>query len=117
MYFIFISSMLSIMISMILMILTYFISMKKLFNQEKLSPFECGFNPLNSARIPFSLHFFMISILFLIFDIEIIIIIPMIITMKMINPLYWFISIMYIIVILTLGLIHEWINGILNWTI
>nr|AEV56625.1 NADH dehydrogenase subunit 3 [Stenopirates sp. NKU01] len=104
------------MICIMIMTMSYIISKKKVMSREKMSPFECGFNPFNYSRIPFSLHFFMMSILFLIFDIEIIIIIPLIITINQMNMFIWLISISTIIIILIIGLIHEWKNGILEWT-
>nr|AKK32511.1 NADH dehydrogenase subunit 3 [Aenictopecheidae sp. PJ-2015] len=113
----YILTMLIMLFCMILITLSYFLSMKNILMQEKLSPFECGFDPQSSSRLPFSMHFFMIGILFLIFDIEIVIILPMVITMKISNLIKWSISIIMIMMILLIGLIHEWKNGILEWTI
>nr|YP_010591421.1 NADH dehydrogenase subunit 3 [Stethoconus japonicus]UFQ24460.1 NADH dehydrogenase subunit 3 [Stethoconus japonicus] len=103
-------------ISMLLMTLCMVVSKKSYLNREKMSPFECGFDPKSSSRTPFSSQFFMIAILFLVFDIEIVIILPMIITIKSSEMLSWFMTSMTFITILILGLYHEWKNGVLEWT-
>nr|YP_010363453.1 NADH dehydrogenase subunit 3 [Atkinsoniella curvata]UNZ12554.1 NADH dehydrogenase subunit 3 [Atkinsoniella curvata] len=101
------------MISMLIMI----VSKKSIIDLQKSTPFECGFNPMSYKRLPFSIHFFLIAVIFLIFDIEIIIIIPMIFTLKSSMLMYWLITSTMFVLILILGLFHEWYNGMLNWTI
>lgn len=93
----------------------YFISHKTIKDREKLSPFECGFNPFESSRIPFSRHFFLIAVIFLIFDVELVIIIPVILVIIRLNIIDIYIIIIIFLIILTLGLYHEWYNNILNW--
>nr|UVF38371.1 NADH dehydrogenase subunit 3 [Cerogria popularis] len=93
------------------------ISKKSFKDREKMSPFECGFDPKSSSRLPFSLHFFLMAILFLIFDVEITILFPMVILMNVTNMLLYFISMFFFIAILVLGLFHEWNEGSLNWKI
>nr|YP_009485766.1 NADH dehydrogenase subunit 3 [Urostylis flavoannulata]AVZ00903.1 NADH dehydrogenase subunit 3 [Urostylis flavoannulata] len=105
----------SIFISLMLMTLCMLISKKMEMDREKTSPFECGFNPFNSARMPFSIQFFLIAVLFLIFDIEIAIILPIMLTMKWMSMISWIITIMTFFIILIGGLYHEWINGVLEW--
>nr|WOW99093.1 NADH dehydrogenase subunit 3 [Paravarcia sp.] len=104
-----------IMILNILFLTTTMISKKSKMSREKNSPFECGFSSMSSARKPFSIQFFLIATLFLIFDIEISIILPMT-TTKMVNMEQWMTSSTIIITILILGLMHEWKNGMLEWT-
>ncbi|YP_009370128.1 NADH dehydrogenase subunit 3 (mitochondrion) [Macrosteles quadrilineatus] len=101
--------------TIILMMITT-LSKKTILDTQKSTPFECGFNPMSYNRLPFSIHFFMIAVIFLIFDIEIILIMPMILTMKMVMLKYWIITSMTFILILILGLMHEWKNGMLKWT-
>nr|AFI23441.1 NADH dehydrogenase subunit 3 [Ceratocombus japonicus] len=93
----------------------FFNSKKTLNNMEKMSPFECGFDPKSSARNPFSIQFFMIAILFLIFDVEIVIIMPMMINMKYMMINKWLMIMVFFILMLILGLMHEWNNGMLEW--
>nr|AXS65946.1 NADH dehydrogenase subunit 3 [Scarabaeoidea sp. KM-2017] len=113
---IFIMSIITFCISLILMLLSSIISKKSFIDREKSSPFECGFDPKSSSRMPFSLQFFLIAMIFLIFDVEITLLIPMIITFKISNILnYYMIMIMFIIILL-LGLYHEWNQGALNWS-
>nr|YP_010839107.1 NADH dehydrogenase subunit 3 [Raivuna sinica]WGG26904.1 NADH dehydrogenase subunit 3 [Raivuna sinica] len=100
---------------LIMMFLTMTISKKKKMSREKNSPFECGFSKMSSPRKNFSTHFFMIATIFLIFDIEISLILPMFST-KMIKMNEWFTSSMITILILIMGLYHEWNNGMLEWT-
>nr|WOW99145.1 NADH dehydrogenase subunit 3 [Tropiduchidae sp. 1 WQW-2023a] len=102
-------------VMMTMFILTTILSKKSMTSREKNSPFECGFTPMNSARKSFSIHFFLIATMFLIFDIEISIILPMTIT-KMTEPTKWMSSSIVVMTILIMGLYHEWNNGMLEWT-
>nr|AXS66196.1 NADH dehydrogenase subunit 3 [Cucujoidea sp. 1 KM-2017] len=103
------------MISNILMMLANFFSKKTFKDREKNSPFECGFDPKNSARLPFSLQFFLIAMIFLIFDVEITLLLPFLTSMKISN-LFSFCSLFCIFIfILIFGLYHEWNQGALKW--
>nr|YP_009922404.1 NADH dehydrogenase subunit 3 [Malaza fastuosus]QNA48415.1 NADH dehydrogenase subunit 3 [Malaza fastuosus] len=103
-------------ISNIIMILSMILSKKSLKDREKCSPFECGFDPKSSARNPFSLHFFLITVIFLIFDVEIALIFPLIYTFKMVNFFIWMKTSFFFIIMLLIGLYHEWNQNMLNWT-
>nr|BAV70269.1 NADH dehydrogenase subunit 3 [Rhodeus atremius atremius]BBC54749.1 NADH dehydrogenase subunit-3 [Rhodeus atremius] len=82
---------------------------------EKLSPYECGFDPLGSARLPFSLRFFLVAILFLLFDLEIALLLPLPWGDQLCNPAGAFFWATMVLVLLTLGLIYEWAQGGLEW--
>nr|AIP92354.1 NADH dehydrogenase subunit 3 [Amolops wuyiensis] len=82
---------------------------------EKLSPYECGFDPLGSARLPYSMRFFLVAILFLLFDLEIALLLPTPWAVQLTNPLMVIIWTSIIIILLTLGFIYEWIQGGLEW--
>nr|ALR69030.1 NADH dehydrogenase subunit 3 [Apistogramma cacatuoides] len=84
-------------------------------DHEKLSPYECGFDPLGSARLPFSLRFFLVAILFLLFDLEIALLLPLPWGVQLSSPLSTFTWAFIILTLLTLGLIYEWAQGGLEW--
>nr|YP_009045487.1 NADH dehydrogenase subunit 3 [Tanaecia julii]AHA03838.1 NADH dehydrogenase subunit 3 [Tanaecia julii] len=109
-------SFIMIIIANIFILLSFIISKKSLLDREKCTPFECGFDPMSLARIPFSLHFFLITVIFLIFDVEIALIFPMISTFLMVNFLTWFKISFFFIIMLLVGLYHEWNQNMLNWT-
>nr|YP_009058200.1 NADH dehydrogenase subunit 3 [Saurida umeyoshii]AIK67158.1 NADH dehydrogenase subunit 3 [Saurida umeyoshii] len=82
---------------------------------EKLSPYECGFDPLGSARLPFSLRFFLVAILFLLFDLEIALLLPLPWGDQLTTPILTLSWTTAILVLLTLGLVYEWVQGGLEW--
>nr|AOY39675.1 NADH dehydrogenase subunit 3 [Scolytinae sp. BMNH 1040080] len=99
----------------ILILLLNLISKKSFYDREKMSPFECGFDPKNSARLPFSLHFFLIAIIFAIFDVELTLFLPLILITKTLNLTKFYCCMTMFIFILIYGLLHEWSQGALNW--
>nr|YP_010329381.1 NADH dehydrogenase subunit 3 [Ixodes kuntzi]YP_010534096.1 NADH dehydrogenase subunit 3 [Ixodes columnae]UNO53643.1 NADH dehydrogenase subunit 3 [Ixodes kuntzi]UXX50308.1 NADH dehydrogenase subunit 3 [Ixodes columnae] len=103
-----------ILIPLIIMFISNYMSMKSLTDKEKLSPFECGFDPFSMSRMPFSLKFFLISIVFLIFDIEIVIMIPFPLIFQNKN-IFIMINFTIINMMILWGLIYEWKKGLLEW--
>nr|ACY72162.1 NADH dehydrogenase subunit 3 [Iole palawanensis]ACY72163.1 NADH dehydrogenase subunit 3 [Iole palawanensis] len=84
-------------------------------DSEKLSPYECGFDPLGSARLPFSIRFFLVAILFLLFDLEIALLLPLPWAVQLESPTITLMWASTLIIILTLGLVYEWTQGGLEW--
>nr|YP_009431895.1 NADH dehydrogenase subunit 3 [Johnius carouna]ATA66319.1 NADH dehydrogenase subunit 3 [Johnius carouna] len=84
-------------------------------DHEKLSPYECGFDPVGSARLPFSLRFFLVAILFLLFDLEIALLLPLPWGDQLVSPVLTFLWATAVLVLLTLGLVYEWLQGGLEW--
>lgn len=103
------------LLSIILILINILISSKKIINREKASPFECGFDPLSSSRLPFSMQFYLIRIIFLIFDVEIIIFLPIIPSFLTNKIRFWLDTPIIFILILLIGLYIEWNDGALNW--
>ena len=81
---------------------------------EKLSAYECGFNAFDDARMKFDVRFYLVSILFIIFDLEVAFLFPWAITLGDIG-LFGFWSMMVFLGILTIGFIYEWKKGALEW--
>ncbi len=81
---------------------------------EKLSAYECGFEPFNDSRMEFDIRFYLVAILFIIFDLEIAFLFPWAITLGNIG-LFGFFSMMVFLFILTIGFIYEWKKGALDW--
>ncbi|YP_008578245.1 NADH dehydrogenase subunit 3 (mitochondrion) [Carcharodon carcharias] len=102
------------LISLILVFITFWLPSLNPDN-EKLSPYECGFDPLGNARLPFSLRFFLVAILFLLFDLEIALLLPLPWGNQLLSPLHTLFWAMTILILLTLGLIYEWLQGGLEW--
>nr|BAW99961.1 NADH dehydrogenase subunit 3 [Mnais costalis] len=103
-------------ISTIIMMMASLLSTKSIIDREKSTPFECGFDPFYSARIPFSLKFFLIAVIFLIFDVEIAMILPVMMVMSTSDPTDWMMTFTVVIVILLVGLYYEWCQGSLEWS-
>nr|O21543.1 RecName: Full=NADH-ubiquinone oxidoreductase chain 3; AltName: Full=NADH dehydrogenase subunit 3 [Notiomys edwardsii]AAB87190.1 NADH dehydrogenase subunit 3 [Notiomys edwardsii] len=83
---------------------------------EKASPYECGFDPMSSARLPFSLKFFLVGITFLLFDLEIALLLPLPWAMHSPNTTTTMMVSFMFVSILALGLAYEWLNKGLEWT-
>nr|UXD79083.1 NADH dehydrogenase subunit 3 [Stolotermes victoriensis] len=102
-------------LSTMIMMLTTMLSKKNIEDREKSSPFECGFDPKSSARLPFSLRFFLIAVIFLIFDVEIVLILPAASMIESSNLTSWIMVSSMFLMILIVGLYHEWHQGSLEW--
>nr|WQF69093.1 NADH dehydrogenase subunit 3 [Amblyomma auricularium] len=102
------------MISLFIYLIFMFMKFMNLLSKEKLSPFECGFDPFSLSRVPFSLKFFFIGIVFLVFDVEIIVILPFPILFFN-KSISLFISFMMINILILIGLLYEWKSGMIDW--
>nr|YP_011003670.1 NADH dehydrogenase subunit 3 [Gracilaria eucheumatoides]WPS66072.1 NADH dehydrogenase subunit 3 [Gracilaria eucheumatoides] len=103
----------SFLLSFLIFGLSYFLIPQKA-DQEKVSAYECGFNPFDDARATFDIRFYLVAILFLIFDLEISFLFPWSLVLGNLSLLgFW--SMIIFLIILTLGFIYEWYKGALEW--
>nr|QGZ10009.1 NADH dehydrogenase subunit 3 [Eisenia nordenskioldi nordenskioldi] len=100
----------------IVLALAWMLSTRSNMDREKSSPFECGFDPKSTARIPFSMRFFLLAIIFIVFDIEIVLLMPLPSIVLNSDMNITLLTSMMFLIILLLGLIHEWNEGSLDWT-
>ena len=103
----------AILLSLGFVILNFALSPKNP-DPEKLSAYECGFEPFNDSRMEFDIRFYLVAILSIIFDLEIAFLFPWAITLGNIG-LFGFFSMMLFLFILTIGFIYEWKKGALDW--
>ena len=97
-----------------LMVLGAYLVGKQNPDKEKVSPYECGFEPFDDARRRFDVRFYLVAILFIIFDLEVAFLFPWAVTLDVIG-VYGFWSMMGFLTILTIGFIYEWKKGALEW--
>lgn len=83
-------------------------------DKEKLSPYECGFEAFDDARRQFDVRFYLVAILFIIFDLEVAFLFPWAITLGDIGP-FGFWSMIVFLTVLTVGFAYEWKKGALEW--
>ncbi len=83
---------------------------KEVETKEKISGYECGFEPFETARSKFEVKFYLVSILFIIFDLEVIYLFPWILILNPFNIL-----IIFFLIVLIIGFIYEWYKGALDW--
>jgi len=103
----------SLIISFILFALSYLLN-KQTHEKELVSHYECGFIPFDNARKQFNIKFYLIAILFLIFDLEIIFLFPFMLVINFVSFVSFFI-LFYFLFLLTLGFYFEWIYKGLDW--
>jgi NADH-quinone oxidoreductase subunit A len=99
-------------------ILAAFVLAPKAPDPEKLSSYECGFNAFDDARMKFDVRFYLVSILFIIFDLEVAFLFPWAVALMKLSPdvakfAFW--SMMSFLGVLTVGFIYEWKKGALEW--
>ncbi len=98
----------------IVIVLASFVVARQSPHAEKLSPYECGFEPFSDARSKFDVRFYLVSILFIIFDLEVAFLFPWAVTLGRIG-LFGFWSMIVFLGVLTVGFIYEWKKGALEW--
>nr|YP_010148077.1 NADH dehydrogenase subunit 3 [Potamilus streckersoni]QQV68444.1 NADH dehydrogenase subunit 3 [Potamilus streckersoni]UUA64276.1 NADH dehydrogenase subunit 3 [Potamilus streckersoni] len=110
------SVLLSILLGFVLLLVVLFLGVLSMGGGEKMSPFECGFDPMGSSRVPFSLRFFLLAVIFVVFDVEIVLLFPVV----MVVGGYWiwvggYLTLFFFLFLLFGGIVHEWREGSLEW--
>nr|ADH29734.1 NADH dehydrogenase subunit 3 [Peromyscus crinitus]ADH29754.1 NADH dehydrogenase subunit 3 [Peromyscus crinitus]ADH29756.1 NADH dehydrogenase subunit 3 [Peromyscus crinitus]UZH93606.1 NADH dehydrogenase subunit 3 [Peromyscus crinitus] len=105
----------NITLSLCLILIAFWLPQLNLYT-EKANPYECGFDPMSSARLPFSMKFFLVAITFLLFDLEIALLLPLPWAIQMYNINTTMFVSFILISILALGLAYEWVQKGLEWT-
>ena len=101
------SSLSAVVISLAVFCIAWILAKRTFSDREKSSPFECGFDPIGSARLPFYLRFFLLAVIFLIFDVEIVLLFPSVNQITKGLEFFSYIGVITFILILILGLFHE----------
>ena len=104
---------LSVVIGLVLLVVPFLVAYSKP-DAEKLSAYECGFNAFDDARMKFDVRFYLVSILFIIFDLEVAFLFPWAVAFKSVG-LFGFWSMMLFLGVLTIGFVYECKNGALEW--
>ena len=98
----------------VVIVLASFVIARQRPDSEKLSPYECGFEPFADARARFDVRFYLVAILFIIFDLEVAFLFPWAVSLGKIG-LFGFWSMIVFLGVLTIGFIYEWRKGALEW--
>lgn len=98
----------------LLTVVAYITASRHLITQDTHTPFECGFDPKNSARTPFSLRFFLLAVIFLIFDVEVALLLPIPLALQLPSRLTALLTLSAFLFLLLIGLFHEWREGTLE---
>src|SRR5271165_608384 len=101
-----------------MVMLSYFIGQHK-FNPSKMSPYECGMQPVGDAKQRFTVKFYLVAMLFILFDVEAVFLYPWAIVQRPLKAdglgLFWFFEMLVYILILLAGLWYVWKKGVLDW--
>src|SRR5207245_8371962 len=103
----------SLAIGLVLLIAPFIVAYQQP-DPEKLSAYECGFNAFDDARMKFDVRFYLVAILFIIFDLEVSFLFPWAVAFGEVG-VFGFWAVMIFLVVLTLGFLYEWRNGALEW--
>lgn len=104
----------ALVLAIIILSLSFLFAIRKA-DPEKISAYECGFDPFDDARSRFDIQFYLVAILFIIFDLEVTFLFPWALVLNKIS-LFGFWSMMIFLIILTIGFVYEWRKGALDWS-
>nr|YP_010534919.1 NADH dehydrogenase subunit 3 [Modiolus modulaides]UYA96802.1 NADH dehydrogenase subunit 3 [Modiolus modulaides] len=99
----------------ILFVLGVWLSFKSELGRDKSSPYECGFEAISSARSSFSMRFFLLAVMFVVFDVEVVLMVPILFGVSGNIQVAGFVSLMLFVLILVLGCVYERRDGSMDW--
>lgn len=108
------SSTIAFILAFVVLFAAYTLRARRFKDREKSTPFECGFDPKDKARLPFSTRFFLLAVIFLVFDIEIVLLMPTPLILFSPASAIFISSALLFLVVLILGTLHEWREGSLS---
>lgn len=100
-------------LSLLLFFGSYFLVLRN-YDVEKTSAYECGFDPFGEVRLKFDVRFYLVAILFIIFDLEVMFLFPWVVSLAFLNTFGYWIMFLFLVV-LTVGFFYEWSVGALDW--
>jgi len=103
----------SVCLAVILFFVSYFLILRN-YDVEKISAYECGFEPYEDVRSKFDVRFYLVSILFIIFDLEVLFLFPWALNVRQ-SGLFGLLTVYFFLLILTVGFYYEWFKGALDW--
>lgn len=113
-YVIFVIVVVAIVISFVLFFLSYGLILRDEVEIDKVYAYECGFDPFEDTRTTFDVRFYLVGLLFLIFDLEIVFLFPWVVVLWSIGTVgFW--SMVIFLIVLVIGFIYEWQSGVLDW--
>ena len=101
-------------VAVVLFSLSYFLILRQ-YDFEKTSAYECGFDPFSDSREVFEVRFYLVAILFIVFDLEITFLFPWSVSLSSLDY-FGFFSMFIFLIILTIGFLYEWMKGALDWS-
>nr|YP_009540833.1 NADH dehydrogenase subunit 3 [Mongoloniscus sinensis]AYQ93284.1 NADH dehydrogenase subunit 3 [Mongoloniscus sinensis] len=105
------------MVSLMILLSSFLISIKMNVCYEKNTPFECGFDPKGKGHLDFSVRYFLIALMFLIFDVEIAMLLPLLAIVMNSSHIIWVMSCFIFLLMLILGVFFEWLEGAFEWKV
>jgi NADH-quinone oxidoreductase subunit A len=112
--FVFINFLFSLFLSMLIISLSYLIVPQR-NDIDKVTSYECGFDPFNDAREPFDVKFYLVSILFIIFDLEVLFLFPWVVSYVYL-PSFCFFFLLFFLFVIGIGFFYEWRNKAMDWS-
>jgi len=113
-YFFILETIIVAFILAIILFLVSFIGILKSYDAQKVSPYECGFDPFQDTRSRFDVRFYLVAILFIVFDLEVVYLFPWIVSLSQIDTGGFVVMIVFLS-LLGVGFAYEWIMGALEW--